>query len=450
MTVKKHLGLQRAFWVFAQIFVGTAIRIFKNYHCKITRPKSRVFLALYNHTDDLDPLYMAICLFRHMRYVASSVILQGFAGKVISFLLGPIPRPKAASADETVELMLENLRAGISVGMSAEGNRSWDGETMYISPRTAEVAKRSGAGLVTYRTRGGYLRTPRFAANKRKGPVFGEMVREYSAEELARMSVEEISAAIAKDLYVNAYQDQTDPPEIIRDYLKKRKGQNSFSGNATNESIAVNQVTGAIRYKGKAKAENIESILFICPECKGIGTLSSCGDEFYCTCGIKGIVNDYGFLEGQLPFHNTVDWNHWQKAYLKEHAEGLKGDETPIFEDHGADVYITTNNEKKLVSQEADVLFYPEHLEVRSANGKCEVPINEDRKDLSREAGEETADMNDTRTFPLASIAKFGAFRSRKIFFQSAEAYCELSFDHIVSGMKYEAFWRVLTGREYY
>ena len=76
MAVDKHIRFQRAFWVFAQIVVGTAIRLFKNYHCKITRPKSKVFLALYNHTDDMDPFYMAIGLFRHMRYVASSVILE--------------------------------------------------------------------------------------------------------------------------------------------------------------------------------------------------------------------------------------------------------------------------------------------------------------------------------------------------------------------------------------
>ena len=189
MKVDKHLRLQRAFWVFAQLFVGPAIRLIMNYHCKITRPKSRVFLALYNHTDDIDPFYIGIGLRRHMRYVASSIILEGFAGRLISLLLGPIPRYKAQSADETVERMLENMKAGISISLSAEGNRSWAGETMFISPRTAAVAKQSGAGLVTFRIHGGYLRTPRFAAYKRKGPVFGEMVREYSPEELAAMSV---------------------------------------------------------------------------------------------------------------------------------------------------------------------------------------------------------------------------------------------------------------------
>lgn len=404
MKVKQHLRFQRAFWVFAQIFVGTAIRIIKNYHCKVTRPKSRAFLALYNHTDDMDPFYMAIGLFRHMRYVASSVILEGFVGKVISFLVGPIPRKKAASADDTVDLMLENLNAGVSIALSAEGNRSWDGETMFISPRTAEVAKNSGAALVTFRIRGGFLHTPRFAANKRKGPVFGEMVREYSPEELAQMSVAEIEAAIAKDLYVNAYQDQTDPPPIIRQYLK---GRNAM-----------------IPYKGKAKAENIESILFICPECHGIGTLSSHGDAFSCTCGLKGAVNDYGFLEGELPFDNPVDWNHWQKNYLKDFGAKAQDRKEPVFSDRGADVYITEDGEQKLFAKGAEVLFYPEFIELKG--------------------------QEETRRFQLDSITRFGAFRSRKIFFKTEDSYCELSFDHIVSGMKYEAFWRTLTKRPYY
>ena len=402
MAVDKHIRFQRAFWVFAQIFVGTAIRLFKNYHCKVTKPKGKVFLALYNHTDDLDPFYLAIGLFRHMRYVASSVILEGFIGKIISFLVGPIPRRKAASADDTVELMLENMKAGISIALSAEGNRSWDGESMFISPRTAEVAKRSGASLVTFRIRGGYLHTPRYAAYARKGPIFGEMVREYSPEELAGMSVQEISDAIAKDLYVNAYQDQKDPPPIIQDYLKGRK---------------------MVPYKGKAKAENIESILYICPECHCIGTLSSHNDDFSCTCGLSGTVNEYGFLEGNVPFDNTVDWNRWQKKYLQEHAATFAESKEPVFSDSGADLFVTKDNERQQLAKGAEVLFYPDRIVVKDHNGTYE--------------------------YKMDGITRFAAFRSQKVFFTCMESYCELTFDHIVSGMKYEAFWRVLTGRPY-
>lgn len=402
MTVNKHIRFQRAFWLFAQIFVGTAVRVFNNYHCKVTKPQSRAFLALYNHTDDMDPFYLAIGLFRHMRYVASSVILEGFIGKIISFLVGPIPRRKAASADDTVALMLENLKAGISIALSAEGNRSWDGETMFISPRTAEVAKQSGAALVTFRIRGGYLHTPRYAAYARKGPVFGEMVREYSPEELAGMSVQEISDAIYKDLYVNAYQDQKDPPPIIRHYLKDRK---------------------MVTYKGRAKAENIESILYICPKCHGIGSLSSHDDSFECTCGLSGRVNDYGFLEGDLPFDNTVDWNRWQKQYLKEHVDAIDTTTDAIFTDHGADLHITRQNERQRAAKSAEVLFYPDRIVIR--------------------------DDTVRREFRLDEITRFAAFRSQKVFFTCRNSYCELTFDHIVSGMKYEAFWRMLTGRPY-
>ncbi|MBO7729319.1 MAG: 1-acyl-sn-glycerol-3-phosphate acyltransferase [Lachnospiraceae bacterium] len=402
MAVDKHIRFQRAFWVFAQIFVGTAIRLFKHYHCKVTKPKSKVFLALYNHTDDLDPFYLAIGLFRHMRYVASSVILEGFIGRIISFLVGPIPRKKAASADDTVELMLENMKAGISIALSAEGNRSWDGETMFISPRTAEVAKRSGAALVTFRIRGGYLHTPRFAAYARKGPVFGEMVREYSPEELSHMSVQEIEDAIAKDLYVNAYQDQKDPPPIIKDYLKGRK---------------------MVSYKGKAKAENIESILYICPVCHGIGTLSSHNDGFSCTCGLSGKINDYGFLEGNVPFDNTVDWNRWQKTYLKEQPAVLAKSTEVIFTDNRAELYITKMNKREQTAKNAEVFFYPDRIVIK--------------------------DDNETHTFMLNEITRFAAFRSQKVYFTCKDEYCELIFDHIVSGMKYEAFWRVLTGRPY-
>ena len=178
-----------------------------------------------------------------------------------------------------------------------------------------------------------------------------------------------------------------------------------------------------VSYKGKAKAENIESILYICPECHRIGTLSSHNDDFSCTCGLSGTVNEYGFLEGNVPFDNTVNWNRWQKKYLQEQAATFAGSEEPVFTDSGADLFVTKDNERQQLAKGAEVLFYPDRIVVKEHNGTYE--------------------------YKMDGITRFAAFRSQKVFFTCMESYCELTFDHIVSGMKYEAFWRVLTGRPY-
>ena len=76
-----------------------------------------------------------------------------------------------------------------------------------------------------------------------------------------------------------------------------------------------------------------------------------------------------------------------------------------------------------MTARNAEVLFYPDQIVIK--------------------------DDNETKSFILNEITRFAAFRSQKVYFTCMDEYCELIFDHIVSGMKYEAFWRVLTGRPY-
>ena len=208
MNVLKGLKLQKAVYFFLSRFFGWFFMLLNKYHGKKTKLKSDTFLLLANHNNDMDWAFPVILTGRHMRFVASSNIMNGFAGKLVKVLAGPIPRAKGASADDTAALIAENLKAGVSVAIFPEGNKSWDGKTGFISERNAEIAKNSGCSLVTYRTEGGYLRTPRWSDTVRKGPMYGQVVREYSKEELAKMSVPEIAEAIRSDLAVNAFDYQ--------------------------------------------------------------------------------------------------------------------------------------------------------------------------------------------------------------------------------------------------
>ena len=80
--------------------------------------------------------------------------------------------------------------------MMAEGNRSFSGETGFISPNTASLARKSGAGLITYRLHGGYLVNPRWSKEVRKGPVWGEVTGQYTHEELSAMNDAQIAEII--------------------------------------------------------------------------------------------------------------------------------------------------------------------------------------------------------------------------------------------------------------
>ncbi|MBQ4252876.1 MAG: 1-acyl-sn-glycerol-3-phosphate acyltransferase, partial [Erysipelotrichaceae bacterium] len=170
-------GLKRHVFVyyFLRILIGWIIKAICSFSYVPYTIREKPVLILSNHNSDFDPLLMVISLKKHFKFVASANIMSGFIGKIIAFLVGPIPREKGASADDTVGLIIDNLNAGIDVAMFPEGNKSWDGSTNFISKRTAEIFKKARCGLVTYRFEGGYLRSPRWSRYSRKGKLIGRV-----------------------------------------------------------------------------------------------------------------------------------------------------------------------------------------------------------------------------------------------------------------------------------
>jgi hypothetical protein len=138
----------------------------------------------------------------------------------------------------------------------------------------------------------------------------GGVVNIYTPEQLKAMTVEEIHAAIDRDIYENAWERQS------------------------KENVA---------FKGKNRAVRMESALFLCPECKKIGTLKGDGNKIKCSCGFEREYTEYGAFEPSKPFENIYEWDIWQSECLKNgdyvrNEEFLFSDKeatlTEIFENH--------------------------------------------------------------------------------------------------------------------
>lgn len=324
MNVRKGIGFQRAVIFVLRITIGWILALMIGFKYKKTKPKSETYLLLANHNSDLDPIMLVMGTGRHVRFVASANILKGFLGKLLRIFFAPIPRNKGASADDTVALVEENLKQGVSVAMFPEGNKSWAGETGYISPRTARLVKESGAALVTYRLDGDYLKNPRWAKHPRKGPVFGTFVKEYTKEELAQMSEEKIYEAICDDLHTDEYAFQ-----------KERH----------------------IPYKGKDLAEGLELAGYLCPCCKRFDAVKTKGNKVFCDCGMEATIDEEGFLHSErLPFDNLLSWSRWERSYLIENASSFTGEVT-------RDEHVIVRQNGKEVERDATVAVYPDRIE---------------------------------------------------------------------------------------
>ncbi len=257
-------------------------------------------LLVPNHVNAWDPLLIAMSLKeKQVYFVASEHLFRlGFVSRALQWLVGPIPRRKAASGTDTVKACLRQLRAGHSICLFAEGEQCWDGRNNPIFPATGKLAKSSGATLVTYRLEGAYLSKPRWARGVRRGRVHGHPVNIYPPETLKGMSAAEVNAAIERDCFEDAWERQ-------RQWHQP--------------------------YRGKRLAEGLERAMYLCPRCRGIGTLRTKGDRIFCCCGFSLQYTAEGFFSPAEPFETIADWESWQREALRTRnfptqGEGLFSD----------------------------------------------------------------------------------------------------------------------------
>ncbi len=287
---------------FLKRFLGGAIKRFFGITLEDVSLNAAPFLVVANHNTDLDPAFVTLSFSEHLTFVASEHALRkGFGSWLLKRYFAPISRMKGSTDAAAALQIIRRLRAGESVCLFAEGNRSFNGVTGPIFPATGKLAKASGASLVTYRIEGGYLTSPRWSHTIRHGRMLGYCVNVYSPEQLKAMSPDEVNAHISEDLAEDAF---------------------------------LRQAEDGVPYRGKALAEGLERALFICPRCGKIGTLHSKGNRFYCDCGMETTYSETGFFAGEnAPFQNVRDWDEWQNAALSAFIDGLSETEEAFFDD---------------------------------------------------------------------------------------------------------------------
>ena len=261
-------------------------------------------LVVSNHVTNWDPMLVALSFpDNNLHFVASEHLFRmGWISKLICFLVAPIARRKGSTGLDTAMSSLRTLKAGGSVCLFAEGECTWDGCSANIVSSTGTLARASGAPLVTYRLEGGYFSMPRWGDGMvRRGGMRGHVVNIYSPEQLRGMKPDEITAAINRDIYEDAW---------------------------------ARQRSDMTPYPGRNLAVGIEGALFMCPACRRVGTLAGEGDQVKCSCGLNMSLNEYGFFEPAQPFETICEWDRWQ---LKQLADGNFEHAGELFSDDGVE-----------------------------------------------------------------------------------------------------------------
>lgn len=250
------------------------------------------FMVISNHCTSYDPVMISLSFPQHMYFIAGNhVFKSGIWSRLLTWCFAPIGRQKSHSATAAVMESIKCLKQGFNVCMFAEGNCSYNGLTSPVLPATGKMIKKAGCGLVTYHFEGGYFMAPRWSLNRRWGQIKGYPVTYLTADKIKDMSVDEINEIIARDLSEDAY---------------KRQEQEHH------------------KYYGRKLAEALETLLYVCPACQGISTMTSHKNIMTCSCGLKVRYDLFGFLHDESPEEMSKQNNsHYFFSFPLEYNSGI-------------------------------------------------------------------------------------------------------------------------------
>ena len=256
--------------------------------------------------EDLKPPYMLLSNHMHFidfelaamatwpRSVSNVVSIDGYVVKF--FLLewiGAIATRKFTTDIHLVKSIRRVLQRGDILAMYPEARYSPCGTTAFMPESLGKLVKMNKVPVVTVVHHGNHLYAPFWNfRNKRKVPFHTTFTQLLTPEQIEKMSVEEINAALRQGLQYDEYRYQKD---------------------------------NGIRITEDYRAEGLHKVLYQCPHCKTEFSMDSKGAELFCTsCGKRWTWREDGYLEaqnGETEFDHIPDWFEWERTQVRQQIE---------------------------------------------------------------------------------------------------------------------------------
>lgn len=292
--------------------------------------KGRQFLVVMNHQTAFDQFILGAAFKGHVYFVASEDLFSmGFVSKVIKYLVAPIPIKKQTTDVGAVRACIRVAKEGGTIALAPEGNRTYHGRPVNINPAIAPLVKALKLPLAIFKIEGGYGVHPRWSDSIRKGYMRAFVSEVIEPEEYKALSDDELFDRIKTAMYV-------DETKVGADYL------------------------------GSKRAEYLERVMYVCPDC-GLTVFESKENEITCLKCKKSITHNADkTLSGvgfEFPFKYVADWYDYQCEFVN----GLNLNENPktlYFEDNVALFEVILYKNKNLLSKNAKLSLYGDRMSV--------------------------------------------------------------------------------------
>ncbi len=335
MSGPTDLGVFKPFLYLLRFSIGCILKLKYNIHTRNAQQIMNLkppYLVLSNHFNTFDPFIISTVMPEHIHWVASDVLFRNrYLRFLMKRLVGSISKSKSKSDFYTIRQIADTVKQNGVVGIFPEGQRSWDGRTLPLMFATAKLVRMLKVPVVFCILEGGYHSLPRWSKNRRKGKLTVVFQEPWYPEEFAGMTTDEVFAQLSSRLSYDDYEQQS---------------------------------RHRVLYRSNRRAEYLEHVLFVCPSCLSLASLTSRGNVCRCgSCDLAAEVDVYGFFTfpgKEVHFRSVTQWNQWQRDYLKDQFLcGRWGEETQLFADREVRHYTGYRDRRMKYEGRASIGFTP-------------------------------------------------------------------------------------------
>ncbi len=256
--------------------------------------------------DGLKPPYMMLS--NHMYFIDFELAAMGTlpyrVSNVVSIdgyyrrpwlleLIGAICTRKFTMDLHLIKSINRVLKKGDILSMYPEARYSPCGIESYIPEAVGKLIKMNKVPVVAVVHHGNHIHSPFWNfRKKRKAPLYTTMTQILTAEQVSRMSAQEIHNTVVEALRYDDYKYQKENSILIKEPFR---------------------------------AEGLHKVLYQCPHCLTESKMASEGTELFCKeCGMRYNMNEDGTLtclNGETVFSHIPDWFRWEREQVRQQID---------------------------------------------------------------------------------------------------------------------------------
>ena len=265
--------------------LGTVYRL--KYHIsfdkEIVKSIKGPAIVLATHTSDSDHILSGMTLYPiRPTYIVSQHFLHKKDTAGLLKLMHVISKKMFTPDVSTIMNILRAKKENAVIVIFAEGRQSCYGHTLPIADGTAELIKKLGVDVYSWKANGAYLTFPKWRdkGDDRIGRIHCTVKQVVTSAQINEMSVDEIQ-------------------RITEDVVRH------------DDELAM----PGVEYKSRTMARGVDKILYKCPTCLAEDKITSDGNHIRCTCGLDATLDSQYRLHG-APFSRINEWFEWQQNVI--------------------------------------------------------------------------------------------------------------------------------------